>query len=44
MMLEQAGFTDVVIGEPLDTFAGAEGEANARVFAVFGFAFLARRP
>jgi hypothetical protein len=43
-MLEEAGFTDVVIGDPVDTFAGADGEANARTFEVFGFAFLARRP
>jgi hypothetical protein len=43
-MLEQAGFTDVVIGDPVDTFAGADGEPNARTFEVFGFAFLARRP
>jgi hypothetical protein len=33
-----------VIGEPVDTFAGAHGEANARTFEVFGYAFLARRP
>ena len=43
-MLERAGFTDVVIGEPVDTFAGVDGESNARTFEVFGFAFLARRP
>jgi hypothetical protein len=43
-MLEQTGFTNVVIGEPVDTFAGADGESNARTFEVFGFAFLARRP
>jgi hypothetical protein len=42
-MLEQTGFTDVVIGEPVDTFAGADGEPNARTFEVFGSAFLARR-
>jgi hypothetical protein len=33
-----------VIGDPVDTFAGAAGEANARTFEVFGVAFLARRP
>jgi hypothetical protein len=43
-MLEQAGFTDDVIGEPVDTFAGAAGESNARTFDAFGFAFLGRRP
>jgi hypothetical protein len=42
-MIEQAGFTDVVIGEAVDTFGGARGESNARTFEVFGFAFLARR-
>ena len=34
----------VVIGQPVETFAGAGGEANARTFDVHGFAFLARRP
>ena len=43
-MLEKAGFSDVGIGEAVDTFAGAAGESNARTFEVFGFAFLARRP
>ena len=43
-MLEQTGFTAIVIGEPVDRFAGADGEANARTFEVFGFAFLACRP
>lgn len=43
-MLEQSGFTDVMIGEAVDTFEGADGEPNARTFEVFGFAFLARRP
>ena len=43
-MLEQTGFSEILIGEPVDTFAGADGEANARTFEVLGFAFLARRP
>jgi hypothetical protein len=43
-MLEECGFVDVVIGEPVDTFAGAAGEANARTFEVHGYAFLARLP
>jgi hypothetical protein len=42
-MLEEAGFTQVQIGPPVDTFGGAEGERNARRFATFGHAFLARR-
>lgn len=43
-MLEQTGFVDVRIGEPVDTFGGAGGEANARAYEVFGYAFLARKP
>ena len=42
-MLEEAGFVDVQIGEPVDTFAGAAGEEKARAFDVFGYAFLAVR-
>jgi hypothetical protein len=42
-LLEQAGFDSVRSGEPVDTFAGARGESNARSFDVYGFAFLARR-
>jgi len=38
------GFVDVVIGEPVDTFAGTTGEANARAFSVFGYPMLARKP
>jgi hypothetical protein len=34
---------DVVIGDPVDTFAGAGGERNARAYEVFGFHFRARR-
>ena len=43
-MLEDSGFTDVVIGPAVDTFAGAGGEGNARAFEVYGYAFLARKP
>ena len=42
-MLEEAGFTDVRIGPPIDTFKGARGERNARRFAVYGYAFFARK-
>ena len=42
-MLEDSGFQQVVIGPPVDTFEGATGEAKARSFEVFGYAFLARR-
>lgn len=41
-MLEESGFTDVRIGDPVDTFADAGGEGNARAFDVHGYAFLAR--
>ena len=42
-MLEDTGFVDAVVGEAVDTFAGAKGEGNARAFDVYGYAFLARR-
>ena len=43
-MMEEVGFVDVEISEPVDTFAGAGGEANARTFEVLGYSFLARKP
>ena len=43
-MMEDSGFTDIEIGPPVDTFAGAGGEENARAFEVFGYAFRARKP
>jgi hypothetical protein len=43
-MLREACFTDIRIGDPIDTFGGAGGEKNARAFEVFGYAFLARKP
>jgi hypothetical protein len=43
-MITEIGFVDVVIGSPVDTFAGAGGEKNARRFGVYGYAFLARKP
>jgi hypothetical protein len=43
-MLQDSGFTDVVTGDPVDTFGGAKGEAKARAFEVYGYAFMARRP
>jgi hypothetical protein len=43
-MLEQTGFTDVLIGPGWDTFGGARGEPNARAFEVYGYPFRARRP
>ena len=43
-MLTEVGFVDVEIGPAVDTFGGAHGEANARTFEVYGYAFLARKP
>jgi hypothetical protein len=43
-MLTEIGFVDVQIGDAVDTFGGAGGEANARAFEVHGHPFLARRP
>ena len=42
-MLEHSGFVDVRIGPPVDTFGGGAGESKARLFEVFGYAFLARK-
>ena len=43
-MLEDSGFTDIQIGDAVDTFGGATGEEKARAFDVYGYAFLAHRP
>jgi hypothetical protein len=43
-MLEDVGFVDVRIGPATDTFGGTTGEANARSYDVYGYAFLARKP
>ena len=42
-MIEDSGFSEVVIGPPVDTFAGAVGEAKAHSFEVYGYAFMARK-
>jgi hypothetical protein len=42
-MLTDTGFVDIDIGPPVDTFGGATGEANARTFQVYGYAFLAHK-
>jgi hypothetical protein len=43
-MLQDSGFTDVVIGQAVDTFGGAKGEDKARAFEVYGYEFMTRRP
>ncbi len=43
-MLAEIGFLDIQIGQPYDTFGEARGEKKARLFAVYGYSFLARKP
>ena len=43
-MMTEIGLVGVEIGERVDTFGGASGEANARQFEVYGYPFLARKP
>ena len=43
-MLQDNGFTHVVTSEAVDTFGDAKGEDKARAFAVYSYAFMARRP
>ena len=43
-MLEDVGFTDVLIGPAVDTFGGATGEEKARAYEVYGYSFLAHKP
>jgi hypothetical protein len=42
--LEEVGFVAVRIGPAVDTFRGAGGEKKARLFEVYGYPFLARKP
>jgi hypothetical protein len=43
-MLDQIGFVDIRIGDPVDTFGESAGEEKARTYEVFGYSFLARNP
>jgi hypothetical protein len=43
-MLEESGFVNIDIGPPVDTFGGAGSESKARLFEVFGYAFIAGKP
>ena len=43
-MLEQIGFVEIQISPPYDTFGEARGEKKARLFAVYGYTFQARKP
>jgi hypothetical protein len=42
-MLEDSGFVDVTIGDPVDTFGEAGGEDKARQFGVYGYSFKCRK-
>jgi hypothetical protein len=42
--MEEIGFVDVRIGSPCDTFGEASGEKKARLFDVYGYAFMAQKP
>jgi len=39
-----AGLVDIELANPVDTFAGAPGEANARQFGTYGYSIRARKP
>jgi hypothetical protein len=41
--LSTSGFVNIRIGPPADTFGGAGGESKARLFKVYGYAFLAHK-
>ena len=43
-MLTDSGFTNVEIGDAVDTFGGAKGEDKARAYEVYGYTFMAHRP
>lgn len=43
-MLEEAGFVDIEIGDPVDVFAGSPGEEKARTYDVHGYPFRATWP
>jgi hypothetical protein len=43
-MMADTGFVDIRTSAPYDTFGNARGEAKARLYDVYGYAFLARKP
>ena len=43
-MLREIGFENVTVGPPYDTFGEAGGEDKARLFEVYGFTFMGRKP
>jgi hypothetical protein len=43
-VIRGAGLIDIELANPVDTFAGASGEASAREFGTLGYSIRARRP
>jgi hypothetical protein len=43
-VIEGVGLRDLRFDDPVDTYAGASGERNARTFGVQGYAFTAVKP
>jgi arsenite methyltransferase len=43
-MMTGMGFVDIQVSQPYDTFGEARGEKKARLFEVYGYTFLARKP
>ena len=43
-MIGGAGLVDIELANPVDTFAGAQGEANARQFGTYGYSIRAQKP
>jgi hypothetical protein len=43
-VIRGAGLVDVELGPPVDTFAGAGGEDQARQFGTYGYPIRARKP
>ncbi len=42
--MTEMGFVDIQVSQPYDTFGEARGEKRARLFDVYGYTFLARKP
>jgi hypothetical protein len=42
-VISGAGLVDIELANPVDTFAGARGEASAREFGTLGYSIRARK-
>lgn len=42
--MAKAGLVDVQFGPPIDTFAGAPGEASAKAYGTHGVSMTGRKP